>query len=105
MEIVLAREEVRCGQAHEREPRAIGPAANRLLLWLETRAAERRPRTLDDLRPLVQHLAHVAVLLLNRDLNGRSHFGRDRPGDLLDEGFLLGQLRRVEIANDQADAR
>ena len=65
MKRVLAGENIGAGQSHERQPRAVGAAANARLHRLEPRAADRLHRVVDDLGMTVYHPLHVPVLLFD----------------------------------------
>src|SRR3954467_2144690 len=103
MEVVLAREQVGCGETHERQARAIGAATNWLLDGREASGADRLARALHYLRMPVEHFAHVPVLLLDLDLD--SHAGLSGHGmrELLDDRLLLAQPWRGEVAQQHAD--
>ena len=104
MERVLAGEDVGAGQPHERQPRAVGAAADRALHRLEAGAADRLDRVVDDLGVTVDHLLHVAVLRLDLHPVGRArivlHHVLD---DALEQGFFFLQAFVGEIAHDEAD--
>src|ERR1700730_3266011 len=65
MERVLAGEDVGAGQSHERQPRAVGTAADGSLYRCEAGAPDGLHRVVDYLGMTVDHLLHVAVLLLD----------------------------------------
>src|SRR5690348_2457872 len=69
VELVPAGKDVRARQSAERELRAIGAAADRLGVWLEPRAPSGLARIAHDLGMLLEHLAHVAIVLLHIDLH------------------------------------
>src|SRR5690606_430323 len=64
VECMAAGEDVRTGQAHERQPRAIGPAADAAADWCHSCASDGFQPNLHDARVAVEHLFHVAVLFL-----------------------------------------
>ncbi len=106
MECVLAGEDVRAGQSHERQARTVGAAAD---------AGSHRcePGTLNclhgvggDFRMAVQHLFHVAVLLFDFQSIGRSwKISHDLLHDRLEQVFLLLEAGFGEVAHDQAQLR
>src|SRR3954469_18560889 len=63
VEVVLAGEQVRRRQPHERQARAIGAATNRLLDRRQSSGADRLARTLDHLRKTIAPLALFSALL------------------------------------------
>src|SRR6476661_10666459 len=65
MEGVLAGKNVGAGQPHERQPRAVGAAADRTSDRFQSGAADRLDGVVDDLGVAVDHLLHVAVLRLD----------------------------------------
>ena len=106
MKVLLAGKQIRCRQAHERQPRTICPAANEPRSGLDAGATQGFSRVLGDLRHLVEHAPHVAVLLfdLDRDVGARHLRGR-HSRQRLDERFLLHEPGGDEVANDQPDRR
>ena len=101
MVVVARRTEVRAGQPHEREVRAVGAAAYRV----DERLAARRPDGL--LRDLnhegipFNHLGHVAVCLRYFKLRAaRAVFFIDAPRRRPHRLLALPQLPRVVVAED-----
>src|SRR5436190_19464583 len=104
MECVLPRENVGAGQPHKRKPRAVGAAPNGRLDGREPGATYRLHRMLDYLGMAVDHLLHIAVLLLDFQPVGRlwkvlHHFFDDA---FQQPPFLLPSLV-AEIAHDETD--
>src|SRR3954447_4973492 len=94
--VVAAREDVRGRQAHLRERRAVGAAANRGHPRLEPDTADGLLQVRDDLGMPLKRVAHVAVLDEGLDLDratlvGRSDLGGDLPQevDVLVEEIVL----------------
>src|SRR5450631_395172 len=94
MERVLAGENIGAGQPHERQPRAIGAAADGTLHRREAGAADRLYGVVDDVRMTVDYLLHVAVLLLDLESVGRARkILHHRFDDTFQQRFFLLQSR------------
>src|SRR6187200_2939613 len=63
MEVVLAGEQVRRGQPHERKARAVRASTNRPFDRLDAHPTHGFTRAFDDFGMLCEHLTHIAVLL------------------------------------------
>ena len=104
MERVLAGKDVGAGRSHERQPRAVGAAADRASHRRETGAPDCLDGVVDDLGVTVDHLPHVAILLLDLHPPRRArkilHHVFD---DAFQQCFLLLQAVIVEIAHDEAE--
>ena len=101
--VVAAGEEVRRGQAHLGQRRAVGAAADRRLLRLEPHAADRFLEVRDDLGVRLERVAHVAVLDSVLDLDRAARLGRgDLLGDAAQDGDMLVEAVVLEVANDEA---
>src|SRR6267154_2319996 len=98
MEVVFAGKEIGRRQAHERQPRAVGPAADGLLDDLEAAPPDRLACVLDHVGMAVEHGPHVAVLLGDGDLDARpGKRGRRLARPPLDQRLLGREPRRVEV--------
>src|ERR1051326_7695102 len=70
----------------------------------QPRAPDGFARMVDDLRMVIELLAHVAVLLLDADVDARAGKARGRlVGELRQHVFLVAQPRGDEVADDQSD--
>src|SRR4051794_27908465 len=105
VEVVLAGEEVGRRQPHERETRPVRAAADRLFDRGQAGATDRLARALDDRRMAVEDFAHVAVLLLDLELDLRAGLRRDRTREPLDERLLLPEARGDEVAQEHPHRR
>jgi len=105
MEIVLACEQIRGRQAHERETRAIRPAPDRLLDRRQADGSDCPAGALDDVRVMFQHFPHVAILLLDLDLDARSRLGRNRVPERANNPLLLAQVGGDVVAQQHAYGR
>jgi len=65
VKVVLAGEDVRSRQTHERQLRSIGASTNRPFVDGDSGAPDRLTRVFDDMRMAIENLAHVAVLLFD----------------------------------------
>src|SRR4051794_41294881 len=84
--VVAAREDVRRRQPHLGERRAVGAASNRSRPRLEPDTADSLLEVRDDLRVLLQRVAHVAVLDERLDLDRATVVARrNLRGDLPQE--------------------
>ena len=68
-------------------------------------AADRLAGVLDDVRMVVEHLAHVAILLFDRDLDPRAVRALPSSRELLEHLLLVLHRRGLEVADDEADGR
>src|SRR5450631_4281241 len=104
VEGVFAGEDVGAGQAHERQPRAVGPTTDGARDRLEARAADRLDRMVDDLRMPVDDLFHVAVLRPDLEPIGRARKTlHDVAHDALQQRLFFLQAGFREVANDEAE--
>jgi hypothetical protein len=104
--LVSAGEDVRGGQAHLAQARAVGAAPDRPADRLDPLGPDRRLGRGRHLRHRAQEAAHVAVLLAHLDLEARPRLGGH---DLLRrplEQFAMALERLVvEVAQDEAHLR
>src|SRR5258706_769895 len=69
VEVLFPREDVRCGESHERQLRAVGPAADRSFVRRHAVPANGLAGDVDNTRIRVEDFPHVSILLLDRHLN------------------------------------
>lgn len=101
VEGVTARSQVRAGESHKGQARAIGAAADRVYLRLDADAPGGLLGVADEMHMRSDHLSHIAVLLLDRQGHGARavdsvHIGRD----LLQQGQPLGEIVCAVITDD-----
>src|SRR6188472_952915 len=104
--LLTAREEVRRREAASRELRAVRPAPRDRHARLDARAADRLERGLDNAGVLLDERPHVAVRMLDLDLDLRArlaylHLTRER----LQELEMLREQLVVVVARDEVDDR
>src|SRR5256714_12265120 len=98
--VVAAREDVRRRQAHLGEGRAVGAAADRRLLRLETDAPDRLLEVRADLGIPLERGARVAVLDAVVDLDRAARLGgADVVREAGQKGDVLGEAVVVEVAH------
>ena len=101
--VVAAREDVRRRQAHLGQRRAVGAAADRGPLRLEADAADGLLEVRDDLRMLLERVAHVAVLDARLDLDRAALVGRrNLRGDRRAGTRCAIEQIVLEVADDEA---
>ena len=101
---MLARKDIGRGQAHEAQFGSVGTPTHRLHAKLQPGPGDGFLAVVHDLGVLVQDHLHVAVLLEDAELNLRTGMLRyGFAGQLLEQGFLVGQRRGLEVADDELD--
>ena len=101
---VAAAREVGGGQPELGHAGAVGAAADDLFFGLAAETFECLDGKRDGTRLLVQAVTHVAVLFFDIDVDLRfGELGTDFRGDLIEQLGLVGQLRRLERAEQDVE--
>src|SRR5256885_15568101 len=69
VEVLFSSKQIRCGKAHERQAGTISAAANLMYLRCDAGARHRDLRVFDHVRMTIEYFFHVAILLLDHDLD------------------------------------
>src|SRR5690606_14495231 len=102
MEGMPPGKDIGAGQAHERKPRAIGPAADTPADRLHARAPDRLQTNFHDLWVAVEYLFHVAVLFRHvKPVMATGMPGYHRLDNTFQFLFVAPEVVVIEIADNK----